>query len=235
MGEAVTDLPAAPPARDPDAGTQPVVAAVCLLGVLLTGLCLVAADRLDRSGPARTLAVLAVVTALVAVLVALGGQLASVLTRPGRGARAVLAAGLLSMLAVLLAGAAAVIAVQPAEPETKAAPSTEPTLVVQRDGAVSGATPVTALLSFPGLKTGSVVDATMTGVGGNPEPVRYVLARSSVRAGADGPAVVRLTASADPGDEVTIEVKAPDRTCSMRLPPPGTDDGATIELACTRI
>lgn len=232
----MTDLPATPPAENAgaptgvDADPKPVVTAVSLIGVLLTGLCLVAADRLDRSGTARTLAVGTVVTALLAVLVALGGQL-STLIRPGRGARVALVAGLLCMVSVLLAGAAAVVAVQPAD---KAVPSAEPTVVVQRNAAAAGLTMVTAQLSFPGLPAGSVVNATMTGVPPEGEQARYMLARSAVRVGADGPAVVQLTGSANPSDEVVIEAKAPGHACSMRLPAAGMDEGAPAEPVCTK-
>ena len=241
-----TPAPAGPPAGDRDApaptgvdgGTKPVVAAVSLLSVLLTGFCLVAADRLDRSGPARALAVLAVATALVAVLAAVGGQLTAGLTRPaakpGRGARAVLAAGLLSIVAVLLAGAAALVAIQPAKPAPTSAASTEPTVVVQRNGPAAGGTVVTAKLSFPGLPPGSVVDATMFAERSDPNPARYLMAHSAARVGAAGPAEVQLTATADPNEEVVIEAKSPGRACSARLPVAAAADASAAQLACTR-
>lgn len=221
-----------PPARNP-AGTSAAATTICLLGALLTGLCLVTADRLDRSGPARSLAVVAVVTALVAVLVAVGGQLSALLVRPQagrdvgrRGALMVMVAGVLSLLAVLLAGAAALIVVQPRD--TVAA--IEPTMVVQRS--TTGPLPtVTAHLSFPGLTAGSVIDATMSEI--NEDTAPSVLARSAVRVGEDGPAALQMAAPADPNGDVVIEARAPGRTCTVRLPAAGSADPAGARLTCT--
>jgi hypothetical protein len=217
-----------------DIDVRPAVVTISVLGVLLTGLCLAAVDRLDRSAPARSLAVVVVVTALVAVVVAIGAQL-SALLRPASGRRVgrrsalvVLVAGLLSMLAVLLAGAAALFVIQPGGAAT--ASSADPTIVVQRSGQ-AGTTTVTAHLSFAGLSAGSVIDATITAV--DDEPSQSVVARSAVRVGEDGPAVVQLAASVDPNDDVVIEAKVAGRKCSMSLPSAGSDDGAATKVSCT--
>ena len=227
--------PGAPAA--PDAGTKPVVATISLLGVLLTGLCLAAVDRLDRSAPARSLAVIAVATALVAVLVALGGQLSALLagqalttsarTAGRRGVLVVLLAGLLSMLAVLLAGAAALLAVQPHETTT----ATEPMMIVQRSNVAPESATVTAQLTFPGLKAGAVLDATMATV--NEDLTRYVLARSAVRIDADGPATVQLAATANANDDIMIEANAPGYRCTASLPAAGLNDGPAVPINCT--
>ncbi len=229
------------PTPHAEMGTRPVAATVVLLGVLLTGLLLVAAPQLNHSAAARVLAVVAVVTGLVAVVVALLGQMSALLTvsaeqarRAGRGSVvAVLSAGLLSLLAVLLAGAAALLAVQ-ARPAV-AAGSTEPTVAIQRAASAQGGTAVTAQLSFPGLKAGYVLDATMKSIDEDNEAgeTMYVVAHGLVRAGENGPAVVQLLASVDPNDGVLIEAKSPDRSCTVTLPTAGDDDIAAARMTCT--
>ncbi|HEX5742095.1 MAG TPA: hypothetical protein VFY17_11175 [Pilimelia sp.] len=203
--------------------------------MLLTGLGVVTADRLDDSAAARSLAILTVVAGLLATLIAAGGQLLMLLgpsaagPAPGRqvarrGAGVALLAGLLSMVAVVLAGATALLVIVPGG----AAMATEPALVVQR-GSLAGSTAVSAQVTFPDLPAGSTVDATITAV--HPESVASVLARSSVRIGVDGPGVVQLAASANADDEVLINATAPGRRCEASLPSPASD-GKAVTLKC---
>ncbi|MBB4765926.1 hypothetical protein ACFQFC_17075 [Amorphoplanes digitatis] len=218
------------------AGTKPVVVTVCLLGVLVTGLCLAAAGRLDRSGTAQVLAVGAVVAALVAVLVAVGGQLAALLgtassvRRAGRrGVVAVLSAGLLSLLAVLMAGAAALVVVRPGE----ASVASEPMIVAQR--AVAGPdSAITAKITFPGMKAGEVLEAKIESVSEESDS-RYVLARAAVLVGVDGPATVGLTATTGGVDEVVVEASGPKARCTVRLPSAGTSEGPAAPVSCTTV
>ncbi|MET8151836.1 hypothetical protein ACIBSW_40175 [Actinoplanes sp. NPDC049668] len=193
---------------------------------------------MDRSATAQVLAVGAVVIALVAVLVAVGGQLAALLVgkvptaasvrRAGRrGVLAVLSAGLLSLLAVLLAGVAALVVQRPGE----AAVAAEPLMVVQR-GAVGADSAITAKITFPGMKAGGVLEATIDVVA---DDGRYELARAAVLVGVDGPATVGLTATTDASDEVVVEANAPNRRCTARLPSRGTGDEPGVPVTCTTV
>ncbi|MEV8507522.1 hypothetical protein AB0368_22265 [Actinoplanes sp. NPDC051475] len=211
----------------PDGGTRPLVATISLLGVLVTGLSLAAVERLDRSAPARFLAVAAVVTALTAVLVALAGQLSGAASSPkAPGRKAILLAAALSGMAVLLAGAGTLFVVLARK--DSGAVSTEPAMVVQRTSTVGNMDTVTAELSFPGLKAGSVVNATMAGISVDS---RYVLTRTAVRVNADAPALVRMTAPVTAGDEVVIEATSPGHSCEVRLP--SGEAGGETPLRCS--
>ncbi|MEU7905154.1 hypothetical protein [Actinoplanes sp. NPDC049118] len=223
------------------AGTKPVVVTVCLVAALLTGLCLATVNQLDRSVPAQVLAVGAVVTALVAVLVALGGQLSTLLVGPAstaaselragrRGVMAVMLAGLLSMLAVLLAGGATLLVMGTGG---TLAGSTEPMVVVQRSIVSPVSTTITAELTFPDLEAGAVLDATMETV--SDDGSRFVLARSAVRVGVNGPATVRLTASLNAADDVVIEANAPKTRCTARLPSSVSSEEPAELLTCTTV
>jgi hypothetical protein len=224
---------AATTSADTDANLRPALVAISLLGVLLTGLCLAMVDKLDHSASGRVLAGAAVVTALIAVVVAIGGHLSTLLrgTAAKRAARlGVLVAGVLSMLAVLLAAVAVMFAVQSHVPGALGA-STEPTIVVQRTGTADGRTAVTAQLTFPGLPAGAVLNAEMLAF--DDEDAGNVVAHSAVRVGEGGPAVVALSASADPNDRVVIEALTPDRRCSVNLPAPASDEGSVTQVSCT--
>ncbi|MFI7597129.1 hypothetical protein [Actinoplanes sp. NPDC049681] len=209
----MTDLPDVPTTSP---ATRPLAATISLLGILVTGLCLAAAERLDRSAPARVLAVAAVVTALIAVLVALAAQL------PGMtSVRTIRLAATLSGVAVLLAGTGSLFVILARE-STSA--STEPGLIVQRTS-TGEMDSVTAELTFPGLKPGSVLTATLSGISTDS---RYDLARTVVRVGEKDPAVVSMTASINNGADVEVEATAPGHHCTARL-----SSGNDAPLSCT--
>lgn len=241
--------PASPLLR-PEPATTLVVAAISLVGVLLTGLCLVTADRLDQSTPAQILAVLAVGAALTSVMVAVAGHLWTTLPprssdgaasrRTRHGIRVTVGAAALSMVAIVLAGAAALVVVLrdehvglPDEQKTHAAPA----VTLQLTGA-PGAMALSVQLSVPGLPAGGVVDTKLIGVSQEHtddeerQSTRLLLARSLVPAGTDGLAVAQLAAPVQNYQSVVIEATMPDRTCTQTLPLDDVDAAAS-PLACT--
>ena len=136
----------------------------------------------------------------------------------------------LSALALLVAGVAALNVIRPGG--TVAADSTEPAVVVDRTATMGAQSTVTAQLSFPGLKAGGVIFTTIMGVNTD-LGASSVLARSIVRVDSDGPAIVRLVAVANPDDDVTIEAKAPGRTCTVNLPSTGSPGEGANPMSCT--
>lgn len=188
----------APAARPVPGSTTPVVTVVSLLGAALTGLFLLTADRWAPTGAARVFAVVAVVAVLLAVVVAVLGQLLAAGAGPARlGWTMVLAGGALSVLAVLSGGAAALLVPRPAT----AGAGPQPSVSVLLSGAPEART-VLVKMVFPDLAAGSQVDATLVGIetddGGGTS--RTLLARSLARTGGPGPATVELTAAM--GDHV---------------------------------
>lgn len=224
---------AAAAARRVGAGALPAVVTICALGVLLTGLCLAAADRLDRSAPARVLAVVAVAAALVAMATSVLGHLLTVLPDRGapasrRGVPIIMLAGTLGVLAVGLAGSAALVVVLRDDPVGAAA---EPAVTVQLSGGPQAMT-VSAKLTFSGLPVGSLLDAKMSGI--DAAAGRQVIARALVTAGADGMAVADLGARVDGLQTVLIEARSPNHTCTVGLPVGLPDSGSAPTVHCAR-
>jgi hypothetical protein len=230
--------PASPPLS-----TTPTVAAISVLGVLLTGLCLTTADRLARSAPAQVLAVLTVGAALISVMVAVAGHLWAALpsdssagaeSQRRRRVRVTLLAGTLSLVAIVLAAAAALIVVL--EPARGTQPG--PAATFHLTGA-AGAAAVSVQFSVPGLRAGSPVDTRLIGVGvdldegGVTTATSSLLARSLVPADAAGLVVTQLAAPVEDYRNVVLEATMPGRTCRQTLP---LDDAAAAAspLACTR-
>ncbi|MBW6437421.1 hypothetical protein KZ829_27170 [Actinoplanes hulinensis] len=215
--------------------------------MLLTGLCLVTADRLARSTPAQVLAVLAVGAALIGVIAAVAGQLWVTLPsrsldgagsqRTRRGARLIMAAGTLSMVAVVLAAVATLLVVLRTEQKTMAAPAA-PTVALQLTRA-AGPMALSVQLSVPGLPAGSVVDTKLFAEGqedpdeyGQPQTSRVLLARSVVPADRDGLSVAQLAATVENYHNVVIEAETPDRRCEQTLSLDDVD-AAAPPLTCT--
>ncbi|BBH68646.1 hypothetical protein ACTI_53310 [Actinoplanes sp. OR16] len=186
-----------------DASRTPAAVAISAVGVLITGLCLVTADRLNASPAARTLAVLAVASGSIATVGALSGSL---LTRFRTSA----AAALTSCLAVLLATAAALIVVL--EPPS----GDEPAMTLSVSG-VPGETRISVLLELPGLPSRSLVDASLTGFTAGAGQAR--VARVVVTADRDGYAEVHLQATdSDQFRSLKLEAAMSGRTCTATIP-----------------
>jgi hypothetical protein len=180
--------------------------AISATGVLITGLCLVTADRLNASAPARTLAVLAVAFGMTATLGALAG---SGLPRWRTVAGAALAAG----VAVVLATVAALIVVL--APPTDERPD-EPVMTLSLTGG-AGETKVSVLLQFPDLPSRGLVEARLTGI--TFDAMEADLGRAVATAGRDGYAEVRLETT-DTGQfrNLRVEATMTGRKCTVGVP-----------------
>ena len=229
--------PAKSLARIDDKAKQ-VVSSVGLVGSVVTGFGLVAIGRLDSSTLARGLAVAAVCLALLAVLLALGSQLLRV-TRgltPGnlvevqiwyrrqfRWAYLVIPAGLLVIVAVLLAGAAAVLVL------TAGPDAPQPGVAVQLTGSGRSAA-ATLRVEATGLPAGQALQVQVVGVEAN--GTRTVLARAVVLAGATGAASSTVEVPRA-GAYSTVEstVEAPHWRCTATVTPAAT---TPTTLTCSR-
>ncbi|MBB2946714.1 hypothetical protein FB565_006482 [Actinoplanes lutulentus] len=184
----------------------PAATAVSGTGVLIIGLCLITADRLNQSSLSRTLAVLAVALAAVSVVVALGASVRQFLGT-------LIGAAALSILAVAFGTAAALIVVlRPAA----GVHSDKPEMTLAVNGG-AGETSVSVLLDLPGLRPHSLVDATLKGI--TYDAVQADLVHVVATADDDGFAQVTLAVT-DSGQFRNLMVKAEmtGRTCSVTVP-----------------
>jgi hypothetical protein len=216
-----------------DERAKQVVTNVSLVGSVITGLGLLAGTRLDQPGPGRVLAVCAVGVALVAMVLAWGAQLLrfqpAVATgnllevrdwyrRQFRRAYAVVAAGVLLLVALVLAGIAAVVLL------TGDPGGTGPGVSVQVAG-TGAAAKLSVRVRMDGLDAGQAVSTDVVGV--LPGGSRVTLAREVSRAGGDGSVVSTVEV---PGvgtySAVEVGVDVPGRHCQATLdvtgPAPGT-------------
>jgi hypothetical protein len=219
-----------------DEKAQQVVTNVSILAAVLTGLGLLTGDQLTHSPGGRPVAIATLAIAWLSVLLAYGSQLLRVspATAPGdveqvkawygrqfRRAYAVVAAGVLSLLSLVLAGITAIV-VLAASP----APG-RPTVAIQLSGAGADAT-LTVDLSFPGLTGQQQLQATITGVG--PNGSRTTLADTTVLAGANGTAATNLRASnVARYRAIDIAATTPTYTCTGVVNP-----AAQPTLTCVR-
>jgi hypothetical protein len=216
-----------------DTATDRVVRTVTIIGTLLGGFGVFGATKPTVSGPARWITVAAVVCAVAAVACALAAQILTIskhvnpenlaqvrawykrrLETRGYPTRA---ATFLLLVAAVLAGAAAVVALATATPN-------EPTIAVTRaldhaaPASPGAATPpatatITAEVTFRGLtskQTASVtVTATATG---------QVLASATVTPATDGTATRTLTVTGLPATEaVTVRARGGTEQCRSSL------------------
>ena len=229
-----------------DTATDRVVRTVTIIGTLLGGFGVFGATKPTVSGPARWITVAAVVCAAAAVACALAAQILTIskhvnpenlaqvrawyhrrLETRGYPTRA---ATFLLLVAAVLAGAAAVVALATATPN-------EPTIAVTR--ALDHAAPVsatattpatatiTAEVTFRGLTSGQTasvtVRATATG---------QVLASATVTPATDGTATRTLTVTGLPATEpVTVLARGGTEQCRSSL---GTGS-APPALSCQKV
>ena len=217
---------------------QPIegaVGTVTVIGTLLTGLGVLTAGLPATGGAARILATAAVITAALAVVCALAAQVLTISRRFNpynlvevkawyrrrieTRAYPMLAATVLLILAALLAGAAATVALL-------GAPPGEPTIAVTQTAdppgqasattaAAVGDTSVTVDVTFPGLSTGQTATVTLTALGTN-----RVLARAAATPGPDGTAKISLTAGHIPGAErITMDAAGGVQRCRATFDP----------------
>ncbi|MEU7906605.1 hypothetical protein [Actinoplanes sp. NPDC049118] len=209
-----------------DERAKQIVTNVSLVGSLLTGLGLVAGAKLDRSTPAKTLAIAAVCAALFAIVVALTSMLlrftpaltpANVLEveewyrRQFRWAYGVIAGGVLLLVAVLLAGAAALVVL------IGAGGADEPAVSAQIAGTGTDAK-LTAQVGFTGATPGQTLYTEVVGV--DAAGSRTILVQSVTRAG-DTASVASTAEVAGVSRYAAIELTATlaDRRCTARLVP----------------
>ncbi len=215
-----------------DTATDRVVRTVTIIGTLLGGIGVFGATKPTVSGPARWITVGAVVCAAAAVACALAAQILTISKhvnpenlaqvrawyrrRIETRAYPTQAATFLLLVAAVLAGAAAVVALATATPN-------EPTIAVTRaldhaapvsSGVTTPATAtVTAAVTFRGLTSGQsasvTVKATSTG---------QVLASATVTPGTDGTATRTLTITGLPATEpVTVLARGGTEQCRSTL------------------
>jgi hypothetical protein len=231
-----------------DAATARVVTSITVVGTLLTGIGVLAAGLPAVTGPARTLAIAAVVAATLAVLTALIAQILTITRRLNTNnltevqhwyrrnfeLRAALtqAATILLVLAVAAAGAAATLTIttnQPDQPTiavtrtTQTPDTTTPAAAGDAGAAAEAATStITVEVTYRGLNPGQVANTTISTAG-------QVLAQAAFTPGTDGTAARTLTVDHVPTDaQVTIETSAGSRTCTATLNP----DESRPALAC---
>ncbi|MBG0563856.1 hypothetical protein [Actinoplanes aureus] len=204
------DVEPVTPASGPDLSRIPVTAAISLIGVLLTALCLTTAKYLNHSVTTRALGVLATGLAMLAILGALFGQL-----RPSL--RTTLPAALLTAVAVILATTAALIVVL--RPDGPRSSSPRMTFALTQDQGV-GLT-LSVHVEIPRLSSRSMVDATLTGVGYDASQTT-VLARTVVRPDdAFAQVLLRATTTED-FQNVVVAAQTDDRTCRAASPLTGS-------------
>jgi hypothetical protein len=173
-----------------DERARQVVTGVGLVGTLLTGLGLVAGTQINASALTRGLAITAVCAAVVAVLLALGtllvrfprqfatGDLAQVevwYRSQFRRAWGVVAAGLILLVALVLAGITVITVLGNGS-------SPEPTVAAQVTG-VGDDAKLSVRVRFPGMATGQVLRTQVVGVSG---ASRVVLAQAADAVDVDG-------------------------------------------------
>jgi hypothetical protein len=206
--------PGTPPADPARTGT-PAVAAIGVVAIGLTGLCLVTADRLDVSAGTRVPAVLSVGVAMLALVGAVAGQVtatpASRGDRRGRGLRMIAVSAVLAGLAVVLATSAAVLVVLRPDLERPDTPQLTFTLVGKPEETV-----LSVQLVLPDLAEGSLADATLTGV--TDDGTQQTLARAVVPADAHGLAEAQLVAAVS-GEyrNLVVQARTQRRTCRATL------------------
>jgi hypothetical protein len=234
--EAAAELTPARSLARVDEKARQVATQVGLVGTLLTGLGLLGADRLDASPLVRRLVLAAVCAAVAAVVLSVGalllqfrpalatGDLAEV-ERWYRGqfrrAYAVVAAGVLVLVALILAGWAAVAALAD-EPDP--APTGDPVVSIDVTGA-----DLAVRARVTGREPGEAL--TLAVLGTDPAGSSAPLARAVTQAGADG--VADATIGPVPvGDAARVEVRvtAGERRCTAVFPP---NDPTPPAVTCT--
>ena len=216
-----------------DTATARVVGTVTVIGTLLTGLAVLTAGLPAAGGAARDLATAAVITAALAVACALAAQVLTIsrglnpynLTevkawyhrRIETRAYPTQAATILLIVAALLAGAAATLALT-------AAPAAQPTVSVTQAIEPAGpastltgdrATTVTVHISFRDLAPGQVATVTMARPGASRS-----LASTAVTPAPDGTATADLTVSqVQPAEPVVVDATAGNQHCRATLGP----------------
>jgi hypothetical protein len=217
-----------------DERAKQVVANVTLVGSVLTGLGLLASSKLDTSGPGRVIAIAAVCVALVAIVLALAstllrftpslspGNLAEVeawYRRQFRWAYWVIAAGVLLLVAVVLAGAATLVVLSGTRSE-------QPTMSAQVTG-TGAAAKVTARVEVAGMAPGQVLRVDVVGV--DAAGSSTVLARAVSR-GADGGTVATAMEVTGVGGYAKVQVTAamPGRRCTASVAAGSAGSPATV-------
>jgi hypothetical protein len=216
-----------------DTVTARAVTTVTVVGLLLTGLGAASTALPGESGTARDLAVVAVITAALAVAAALTAQLLTI-TRglnPANLAEVrawyrrqfelraypAQAATVLLLISVLLAGAAAAATLLASPPGTPALTITQ-TLGPVNAAPATDAAPATATdtvtVTFPGLSAGQTATLLLT-TPGTARP----LARAAATAGSDGTAPITLTARLPAAQTLIVTTAAPGQTCQATLAP----------------
>jgi len=215
-----------------DTATDRVVRTVTIIGTLLGGFGVFGAAKPTVSGPARWITVAAVVCAVAAVACALAAQILTIskhvnpenlaqvrawykrrLETRGYPTRA---ATFLLLVAAVLAGAAAVVALATATPN-------EPTIAVTRALNAAPANPlatqvvatgtVTAEVTFRGLTSGQTASVTVTAT-----YTHQVLATATVTPATDGTATRTLTVTGVPMTEaITVLARAGTEQCRSML------------------
>ncbi len=234
--EAAAELaPAKSLARVEDRAKQ-VVSTVSLVGTLLAGLGLVAGDQLTDpgSGLARRLGLAAAGAAVVAVVLAVGwsllrisrgvapGNLVAVRDWYGRQFRRaylVVAAGVLLLVAVVLAGIAGMLAITVGPGRAD-----QPVLSLAVTGSEAGSgtgsgvdLEANAAVRVHGVLAGRLVRVEVVGMGAQGQG-SIVLARAVTSADGDGTASVSLDAVKLAGVQlVELVAHLPGRTCTMAL------------------
>jgi hypothetical protein len=212
-----------------DTATDRVVRTVTIIGTLLGGFGVFGAAQPSVAGPARWLTIGAVVCAVLAVGCALAAQILTISkhVNPENLAQVrawykrrvetrgypTRAATFLLLVAAVLAGAAAVVALVTAAPN-------EPTIAVTRaldrpTATLAGpaTSTITADVTFRGLSGGQGASITVTAAG-SPQ----VLASAAVTAGPDGTASRALTVTGVPAAEpVVVAARAGTEQCRARL------------------
>jgi hypothetical protein len=226
-----------------DDRVRQVVTSVSLVGSLIVGVGLVASGRVDRSSPARVLAVASVCVALVAVVLGLGLLLLRAIpVRPSpspakvpawhrrqyRWAYGGIVSGVLLLLAVLLGGASAVVVLvggPGAEPTTP-----DSTMSVQLVGSGAEAR-LTVRADFTGVAAGQVLHIEV--VGQDPSGSQTLLARGVAAAGRSGvvSATVEVARLGELYRSVQVSAAVAAQRCTATLIPGG--DPAPATLVCT--
>ncbi|NES12512.1 MULTISPECIES: hypothetical protein [Micromonospora] len=237
--EAAAELVPAKSLARIDERARRAVTAISLVGTLVTGLGLVAGGQVAGSRSAKVLGVAAVVAAVAAVVLALGalllrlprhrvalGNLAEVegwYRREFGRAWGVVAAGCLTMIAVLLAGTASVVALTDRSGDA-------PTLSLRLTGTGTEAV-LTARVGMTGVDPDAVLRTELTGV--RADGSRVSLARESALVGPTRTVTVSLTAR-PVVDYPTLNVEAvtPEWHCKGSLAV--ANSTAEPVIGCTR-
>ena len=212
-----------------DTVTARAVTTITVIGVLLTGLGALSAGLPSYPGPARGLAIAAVVTAALAVASALTAQVLTITRRLHTGNLAEVkswyrrqfdirayptqAATILLLLAALLAGAAATAALATTPPTT---PTIQVTQSVDTGTSPrAGQATVTVQVTFHGVPPGQPATVTITTPG-----TAHDLGTAVATPAPDGTAVTSLTLShLTAGRPVTITARAIGQICQTTINP----------------